>query len=198
MSSSSTHGGVGPARPGPSGASVPAADEAAASDGPRWRGRLGELVFAGLALALGVFAFVGASSIRVPESANAVGPTAFPYLVGGILIVSSVGVLVEVLRGRASSQEEGEDIDSAAATDWRTLAKIVIAVIAHIALVTVIGWAFAAALLFAIVAWALGARRWWVAALVGLALGLAIQLGFGLGLGLSLPLGPVLGPLLGA
>ena len=198
MSSSSTHGGVGPARPGPSGASVPAADEAAASDGPRWRGRLGELVFAGLALALGVFAFVGASSIRVPESANAVGPTAFPYLVGGILIVSSVGVLVEVLRGRSSSQEEGEDIDSAAATDWLTLAKIVIAVIAHIALVTVIGWAFAAALLFAIVAWALGARRWWVAALVGLALGLAIQLGFGLGLGLSLPLGPVLGPLLGA
>lgn len=194
MSSSSTHGGVGPARPGPSGADAPDV----APDAAPWRGRVGELVFAGLALALGVFALVGASSIRVPESANAVGPTAFPYLVGGILIVSSVGVLIEVLRGRASSHEEGEDIDSAAATDWLTLAKIVIAVIAHIALVTVIGWAFAATLLFAIVAWALGARRWWVAALVGLALGLAIQLGFGLGLGLSLPLGPVLGPLLGA
>jgi len=198
MSSSSTHGGVGSSRPGPSGASALASDTAIEPAGSHWRGRIGELVFAGLALALGVFALVGASSIRVPESANAVGPTAFPYLVGGILIVSSLGVLVEVLRGRASAQEEGEDIDSAATTDWLTLAKIVIAVIAHIALVTVIGWAFAAALLFAIVAWALGARRWWVAALVGLALGLAIQLGFGLGLGLSLPLGPVLGPLLGA
>ncbi|GAA1699828.1 hypothetical protein GCM10009792_19890 [Microcella alkalica] len=187
-------GGVGPERPGPSGAGTDTADPVDASRG---RGRLGEFVFAGLSLALGLFAVVGASSIRVPDSANAVGPTAFPYLVGGILIVSSLGVLVEVLRGRLGAQEEGEDIDATVGTDWLTLAKIVIAIIAHIALIPIIGWAFAAAVLFAIAAWALGAARWWVAALVGLALGLAIQLGFGLGLGLSLPAGPLLGPILG-
>lgn len=171
-------------QPGPSGPPV------------RRRLPLGELVFAGLALALGVFALVGASGIRVPDSANAVGPTAFPYLVSGILIVSALGVVIDVLRGRIVAPEDGEDVDERASTDWPTLAKIIIAVALHIVLVPIIGWAFAAALLFGIVAWALGATRWWVAGLVGLALGLVIQVVFGMLLGLSLPAGPVLGPIL--
>ncbi len=199
MTSSSNPGGVGPARPGLSGASALAVsdDRPIPAFAPQRRGRVGELVFAALALALGILAVIGATGIRVPPSANAVGPTAFPYLVSAILIVSSLGVVVDIVRGRLGPQEEGEDIDSAAATDWRTLATIVIAVVVHIVLAPLIGWAFAAAVLFGIVAWSLGAKRWWLAGLVGLALGLAIQLGFGLGLGLSLPLGPVLGPLLG-
>lgn len=165
------------------------------------RSRLGELAFAGLAFALGVFVLVGAFGIRVPDSANAVGPTAFPFLVSGIIMVSALGVVIDVLRGRLAVREEGEDIDATVGTDWATLAKIVIAIVLHIVLLPLIGWALAAALIFGIVAWALGAGRWWVAGLVGLALGVVIQIVFGTLLGLSLPLGPVLGlifPLFGA
>lgn len=156
------------------------------------RGQLGELVFAGLALALGIFALVGAFTIHVPAGSR-VGPTVFPILVAIILIGSAVAVLVGILRGRLGTPEEAEDVDPNARTDWLTLAKIVALVVAHLLLIGVIGWAPAAAILFGGVAWSLGAKRWWLALLVGAAIGLVLQIVFGELLGLSLPLGPLLG-----
>ncbi|MDQ4137352.1 MAG: tripartite tricarboxylate transporter TctB family protein [Actinomycetota bacterium] len=154
--------------------------------------RVGEVVFAGLTLALGIYALIGALGIRVPESVR-VGPTVFPILVSVILMVSASVVLLGVLRGRTGEAEEGEDVDPEARTDWATVAKLVALFVAHLLLVGVIGWALAAALLFGGAAWSLGAKRWWVALLVGLGVGAAIQFLFGTLLGLSLPLGPVLG-----
>ncbi len=158
---------------------------------PGVRGRLGEVIFAGLALALGVFAFVGAFTIHVPVGSR-VGPTAFPILVAAILVGSAVAVLVGVLRGRVGEAEQSEDVDLSQRTDWITLLKIVVLVVAHLVLIGVIGWAPAAAILFGGVAWSLGAKRWWLALLVGAVLALAIQIVFGELLGLSLPLGPAL------
>lgn len=154
--------------------------------------RVGELIFAGAAVALGVFALVGSFGIRVPES-NQVGPTVFPVMVSVILLVSAVAVVVVVLRGRLGPPEESEDVDLARRTDWLTIAKLVALVVAHLLLIPLIGWAFAAAILFGGAAWSLGAKRWWVAILVGLGLALSIQILFGELLGLSLPLGPALG-----
>jgi len=179
------------AAPAP-GAEAVTATTASPADGDRSR-RIGELIFVVLAIALGVFVFVGAFSIRTPGSGSQVGPRVFPFLVSAILTFSAVMVLVDVLRGRLGPQEEGEDIDAHASTDWVTLGKLVAFVVAHIALIDVLGWALAAALLFGGVAWSLGAKKWWVALLVGLALGLAVQILFGGLLGLSLPLGPLLG-----
>lgn len=159
---------------------------------PAERSKLGEYVFAGLALALGIFVFVGAFSIRVPGAGTQVGPRVFPFLVGTILIVSAGMVIVDVLRGRLADLEEGEDIDSAAKTDWVTLATITAFVVAHIALIEVVGWPIAAAVLFGGVAWSLGAKRWWMALIIGLVLGLVIFVLFGGLLGLSLPSGPLL------
>jgi putative tricarboxylic transport membrane protein len=185
MSSVSTSGpGRGDAA-GPSGSRTPS------PLGPL-RGRLGELVFAGVAIALGVFALIGSLGIRVPES-NRVGPTVFPVMVAVILLVASVAVMIGVLRGRLGSPEESEDVDLSHGTDWIAILKLVVLVVAHLLLIGLVGWWLAAAVLFGGAAWSLGAKRWWVALLVGLGLGLAIQILFGELLGLSLPLGPVLG-----
>jgi putative tricarboxylic transport membrane protein len=156
------------------------------------RGRLGEIVFAGVSIALGLFALIGSFGIRVPES-NRVGPTVFPVMVAVILLVSSVAVMIGVLRGRLGSPEESEDVDLSHGTDWIAILKLVVLVVAHLLLIGLVGWWLAAAVLFGGAAWSLGAKRWWVALLVGLGLGLAIQILFGELLGLSLPLGPVLG-----
>jgi len=153
---------------------------------------VGELVFALLMLGLGIFALVGVFGIRVPAGAT-VGPTAFPILVSAILLVSSSAVLIGVLRGQRAQAEEGEDIDESLPTDWLTLAKITALVVAHLALLEIIGWAPAAALLFGGVAWALGAKRWWMALLVGCVVALVVQIVFAGLLGLSLPWGPLLG-----
>lgn len=159
---------------------------------PAPRVPLGELVFALLMLALGVFALVGAFTIHVPVGVK-VGPTVFPIFVSLVLLGSAAAVIVSVLRGNHAELEEGEDIDPDARTDWLTLAKIVGAVVAHLLLIDVIGWAPAAAVLFGVVAWALGAKLWWLAFVIGLALGVVVQVVFGGLMGLSLPWGPALG-----
>lgn len=154
---------------------------------------MAEFVFAGFALAIGIFVLIGANSIRATGAGVQVGPKVFPYLVSGILIVSAFMVLIDIWRGRLGPQEEAEDADSTAKTDWLTLAKLTAFVVAHLALINVIGWPLAAALLFGGVAWTLGAKKWWMGVLIGLGLGLTVQVVFGGLLGLSLPLGPLLG-----
>lgn len=140
-------------------------------------------------VALGVFTLVGASRINVPLSSNVVGPRVFPVAVGVTLLVAGAAVLVDALRGRLGDPEGGEDVDTTASTDWAALARIVASFSLHVLLVDVIGWALAAALLFGLVAWSLGARPL-RAFLAGLALGFAVQALFVTALGVTLPAGP--------
>lgn len=150
--------------------------------------RIGNVLFAAVVTGLGVFALVGAFAIRTP-SGQAVGPQVFPFLVSAILLVAGAVLLAEALRGRVAAPEEGEDIDPNAATDWWTILKLVALVVGVIVLLDVLGWWMVSALMFGGAAWTLGARRLWVALLVGLALGIGTQLLFGEGLGLFLPRG---------
>jgi putative tricarboxylic transport membrane protein len=156
------------------------------------RRRWGELVLAAATAALGAYVLVAAGSITVPGSTNTLGPRAFPYLVGGMLVAAGVALVVLVLSGRAGEEEGGEDVDPTVRTDWLTVVLLVVTLVVHVFAINVIGWPFAAALLFGGASVILGARPWWRAALVGLALGLTIQVIFGGLLGLSLPPGPLL------
>ena len=150
--------------------------------------RIGELMFAGAVLALGILAFVGAFWIRTPAGA-AVGPRVFPFLVAAVLVGAGTVLVVQVLRGRLGTAEEGEDIDSSAGTDWWTILKLIALVAGVVLLLEPLGWWLVSALLFGGAAWSLGARTWWLAFLVGLVLGVGTQLLFGEGLGLFLPRG---------
>lgn len=159
-------------------------DDVDAATGPA----VGDAVAALGVVALGVFTVVDSHRITVPLSANVVGPRVFPYAVGAALVACGLVVLVGALRGRRAEPEAGEDVDTAASTDWLTLAKVVGAFGVHVLLVDRLGWALAGALLFAGVAWALGAR-WWKGLLIGLLLGFTVQIAFVDGLGVSLPAG---------
>ena len=156
--------------------------------GGRRSQRIGELIFAGLVLALGIYTFVGAFGIRMPAGA-AVGPRVFPFMVSAILIGSGLALVIGILRGKLGAPEQGEDIDPNAKTDWWTIAKLAALLIGVVLLLEVLGWWLVAALLFGGAAWSLGAKRWWVAFLVGLVMGIATQLLFGEVLGLLLPRG---------
>lgn len=138
---------------------------------------------------LGAATLVGATQITIPLSSNVVGPRVFPYAVGVALLVSGAFVLVDALRGELGAPEESEDVDAEATTDWVTLTKIFLAFAVHIALVDLIGWAFAGALLFTLVAWSLGAHIG-KAAIAGLILGFTVQALFVTALGVTLPAGP--------
>jgi putative tricarboxylic transport membrane protein len=137
---------------------------------------------------LGAFTIIDAHRITVPLSANVVGPRVFPYAVGACLVVAGAAVLVSVLRGKHADPEAGEDVDLAAPTDWMTLAKLVAGFALHVVLVDRLGWALAGALLFTVVAWALGGSLI-KAAGIGVVLGFTVQALFVSGLGVTLPAG---------
>jgi putative tricarboxylic transport membrane protein len=159
---------------------------------PRARGGAGakaeECVFAGLVVALGVFTLVETPAIPAAGPAGTVGPRAFPYAVGALLVATGVATLVAVLRGRLGPAEQGEDVDPDARTDWSTVAKLVAVLVAHLVLVEPAGWPVAGAVLFLGAAWSLGAV-WWKALPVAVVLALVVQVVFAAGLGLSLPAG---------
>ncbi|QAY63822.1 tripartite tricarboxylate transporter TctB family protein [Xylanimonas allomyrinae] len=158
---------------------------------PRGR-RLGELVFAVVVVGIGALVLFESRRIAVPGSVNTLGPRAFPAIVGGVLLVSGVAVLAQVLRGHLGREEGGEDVDLAVRTDWRTVAILAGVFVLHVLTINAAGWPVSAALLFAGSAVALGARPWWKAVLGGVVLALVIQIVFGGMLGLSLPPGPLL------
>jgi len=156
--------------------------------GTALRAAVPELLVAIAVVALGLFTIFDAHRIHIPVSSNVVGPRVFPYAVGAALIVAGVGVIVAVLRGQAADPEAAEDVDVNAPTDWLTLAKVIAGLALHIALVDWIGWALAGAVLFTVVAWALGAHVVKAAA-VGVVLGFTVQALFVSGLGVTLPAG---------
>ncbi len=160
-------------------------DETSATEA---RPSLPEILVALAVVGLGLFTIIDANRINVPLSSNVVGPRVFPYAVGAALVVAGVAVLVGILRGQHAEPEAGEDVDVNAPTDWVTLAKVVAGFAAHVVLVDRLGWALAGALLFAVVAWALGGRVV-KAAGVGIVLGFTVQALFVSGLGVSLPAG---------
>ena len=172
-----------------------APSDAPSSGGAARTGRapVGEYLFAGICAALGVYTLVGAGFIRVPPgSSNVLGPRAFPYLVGAVLLAASVAVIVQVARGRLGVPEEGEDVDESVRTDWLTVVKVSAFFLSQVVLIDLIGWPLAVVVVFGGAAWSLGAKRWWKALLVGLVIGVVTQLVFGSWLGLSLPAGPLL------
>jgi putative tricarboxylic transport membrane protein len=169
----------------------------AAAEPGRRTAAVPDAVVALVVVGLGLFTLVDAHRITVPLSANVVGPRAFPYAVGVALVLAGGAVLVGALRGRTAEPEAGEDVDTTVGTDWLTLVKVVAAFGVHLAVVDLLGWALAGGLLFAGVAWALGAT-WWKALAVGVVLGLVVQALFVTGLGVSLPAGVLEGvPFLG-
>ncbi|SDG82878.1 tripartite tricarboxylate transporter TctB family protein [Klenkia brasiliensis] len=152
----------------------------------------GELVGAVLLAALGVYLLVDAGAIAIPNSSNTIGPRFFPYAVGGLTLATGALLAIRVLRGDRGPADDSEDVDLTAPTDWRAVAVIAVAFAAHALLINVVGWPLAVALMFAAVAWALGAVGVVRPFLVGLVVGCVVWIVFVKALSVALPGGVVL------
>ena len=161
----------------------------AAPGGAKEQGRseLGVALFLG---ALGLLVIVQA--LLLPESRIArgpVGPAAVPVVVGGLLLVVSVFLAIDVWRGGRGEPEGGEDIELGGGTDWRTVLMLAVAFIANALLIEPLGWVFSGAILFWGAAFALGSRHWIRDAVIAVVLSIGTWYVFALGLGIVLPPG---------
>jgi putative tricarboxylic transport membrane protein len=151
------------------------------------RSELGVAVFLG---AVGLLVIV--SAILLPESRitrGPVGPAAVPIVVGALLLIVSVFLAVDVLRGGRGEPEGGEDVELGGGTDWRTVALLAVAFLANALLIEPLGWPLSGAILFLGSAFALGSRHHVRNVALALVLGVGSWYLFVLGLGISLPVG---------
>jgi putative tricarboxylic transport membrane protein len=157
--------------------------------GTREQGR-SELGVALLLGALGLLVIV--SALLLPESRIArgpVGPAAVPLVVGGLLVLTSGFLAVDVWRGGRGEPEGGEDIDLSASSDWRTVGLLAVAFLANALLIEPVGWWFSGAVLFWGSAFALGSRHYVRDAVIAFALSFGSFYLFALGLGITMPPG---------
>ncbi len=149
-----------------------------------------ELGVALLLGAIGAVVLFDAARLEVPYSqSDPVGPRAVPYIVAGLLLACAVALALNVARGGHGQAEEGEDIDLNAPTEWRVVVPLVVAFVANVALIDLLGWVISGALLFFGSAWALGSRHLVRDLAISVALSLATFYLFYSGLGILLPAG---------
>lgn len=153
----------------------------------------GELVFAGLTLALGIGILVGTSFINEPLAASNVGPRFFPYAIGVLLTIASAFVVVDVLRGNSAAPEEGELVDPSLPMNKKRVALLLVSILAFAVLLEPAGYVIACAISFFGIAVTLGARFSWRVGITSIALSFAIYLLFTRPLGIFLPPGVLAG-----
>jgi putative tricarboxylic transport membrane protein len=151
----------------------------------------------GVALFLGALGLlVIVSALLLPGSRivrGPVGPAAVPIVVGGLLVIVSFFLALDIKRGGRGEPEGGEDIELGGGTDWRTVGLLAAAFLSNAFLIEPLGWPLSGAILFWGCAFALGSRHYVRDAAIALVLGVGSWYLFVLGLGISLPVGVLKG-----
>jgi putative tricarboxylic transport membrane protein len=154
--------------------------------------RLGEAVLGGGVLALGLFIAYQTSQLEVAPTHATIGPTLFPFLIAGGLIIIGALVLREAFFGHVAHERGGFELD------WLAVALVSAGLIAQMFLLETVGWIPATTLLFVAVARAFGSRRLLTDAVIGLVLTSLAFVIFNYGLGLDLPVGTLIEDMLAA
>ena len=148
-----------------------------------------QYVLAGFLAVVGIYVVYDATTLTDGFADQPVQPYAFPYVIGGVLIVLAVLLALATARGDVPQAEEGEDVDLTQPSDWITVSKLVAVFVANILLVDWLGWAITGAILFVGTAYVLGSRTLIRDVAVGVALSVGTWYGFYSGLGLAIPAG---------
>ena len=165
-----------------------APDAPTGASGPPRSFRIESMVFVALLIVLSIGILISASTIRDSvASASAIGARAFPYAVGGLMLIASVALLIGQLRGKYGEPDGGEDVDLESGTSWVTVGIVGVAFLSLLVTIPYLGWPLAVTILFSGASIALGAKRWWMAIIIGAIIGVVTQVAFAVGLSLSLP-----------
>jgi len=149
----------------------------------------GELAFAGSLLILGLIVVFDTATMLVPPASGTIGPQIFPYLVSGFLILVSLGIIIQILRGNLGQPEGTEFGDTIEKTDFKTLLIVAGTMATYPLLIERAGFIVASTVAFFGVSFAFGAKNTPKNLLVSLIFSLIVYFSFTRGLNVNLPSG---------
>ena len=148
-----------------------------------------QLVVGVFTSALGLFVLAEVTATPASAAKSAVGPGAFPAIIGFGLVAVGARLLYEAWARRVEAGEVPE-------LDLKAAALGAAAFAAMILTLEWLGWIVAGTLMFTAVAWVFGSRKIFTSLAIGVALTAATYLLFDYGLDLDLPLGSAVEALL--
>ena len=140
------------------------------------------LVIAAILAVIGAVIIWQTSQMRVPPIQAKVGPTVFPYIIAGGMLLLSVGTVVSALRN--GFPERSDD-------NYVPILWILGGLVAQLLLLSTAGFSIATGILFACTAKAFGRGPLWKTIPIGAVFAFLVWLAFAKGLQLSLPSGPL-------
>ena len=149
----------------------------------------GELAFAGSLLILGIIVVFDTANMLVPPASGTVGPQIFPYLVSGFLILVSIGIIIQVLRGNLGQPEGTEFGDTIEKTDFKTLLVVAGSMATYPLLIERAGFIVASTVAFFGVSFAFGAKNVVKNLIISVIFSAIVYFSFTRGLNVSLPSG---------
>lgn len=149
----------------------------------------GELVFTSFLFVVAVTVLVDTFNIKKSNAVGFVGPEVFAYIVGGLLLVLSGAQIIAVLRGERGTPEGVEGGVAVSDPNWKAFGLLAGALLLYAFLMPILGFPIMGAVLYFLVAKAIGAKRNLRTALIAVLLSIAIFFAFNEGLQLQLPSG---------
>lgn len=147
----------------------------------------GELVFTSFLFLAALVILFDTAALKVPQNAEIVNAQAFPFAVGGLLLVLSVLQFISVFKGNLGQPEDIEAGEVSAKPNWKALALVGGGLLQYALFVSVLSFIPTATFLFFSVALALGAKKIWKIALVSVVIATAVYFVFTQGLQIQLP-----------
>ncbi len=149
----------------------------------------GELVFTSFLFVVAVTVLVDTAGMTKSNAVGFVGPEVFAYMVGGLLLVLSGAQIIAVLRGERGTPEGVEGGIAVSDPNWKAFGILVSGVVLFALLMPIVGFPIMGAVLYFLVAKAIGAKRTLRTAIIAVLLSGSVFFAFNEGLQLQLPSG---------
>jgi putative tricarboxylic transport membrane protein len=149
----------------------------------------GELVFTSFLFVVAVVVLVDTMGMTKSNAVGFVGPEVFAYIVGGLLLVLSGAQIIAVLRGERGTPEGVEGGVAVSDPNWKAFGLLAAALFLYSLLMPILGFPIMGAVLYFMVAKAIGAKHNLRTAGIAVFISLAIFFAFNEGLQLQLPSG---------
>ena len=147
----------------------------------------GELAFAGSLFLVSLVVYWDTHKLVIPDNNVAVSPRTFPYIVATVLLLASIGVIFQVLRGKAATTEGVDPSEPFQRADFKTMGIIIGSLGLHVFLLERTGYIISAAISFWGVAYAFGAKRMLRLGLISLIFAAFVYFSFSTFLDVQLP-----------